>query len=232
MKSCFLLCGSILLTSLLTNYSNAGESIVEISNEGAIYESDSGSHRTVAWEKLSPVEKNTIRTKHNTELVNAICDARYVKGTVFHANKDGVVVQIDLTDEEFGIEGYHQGARVLKGGIILISDLPLDVPRSTGDPINVIAYFKEKSTFDMGIAAQEIEHLTTAKPDWFSVTDWTNSAGATMQAKLLGVSPEGKVLFLKNGKRMVITLSQLDAASQAKAKKVQARLAKFPVPSA
>lgn len=208
--------------------------LVEIGFDGVLYRSgDTNEIHNVPWDQLSTAQQATIRQKHNAALVNAICDARYVDGSVFHANKDGVVVQITLKDEgdsETGVEGFHQGARVLKGGIVLISDLPNDVPRSAGDPIKVIAYYKEKSMFDMGIAEQEIEHLTVAKPEWFQFTEWRNTAGVAMKARLLGIKGD-KVLFLKEDtSRFVYNLSQLDAESQEKAKEVHAKLAKFPVP--
>ena len=210
--------------------------LVEISQEGPVYLSgDSGEHLTVPWKEITPVQENKIRTQHNDALINAICDARYVNGTVFHANKDGVVVQITLKSEndpnsKEGIAGYYQGAKIVKSGLVLISDLPLHVPRSTGDPITMIVYFREKGEFDMGIAQQKIDHLTTAKPDWFQVREWKNSSGQAMQAQLLGVKDD-KVLFAKeDGSRFVYSFSQLDADSQKQVKETQKRLEKFPVP--
>ena len=94
----------------------------------------------------------------------------------------------------------------------------------------MFAYFKEKRIFSLGIAEKEIEHLTVAKPDWFQISEWKNSDGQAIKAKLLGIQGD-KVLFSKeDGSRFVYGLSQLNAESQKRAKETGARLVGFPVP--
>ncbi len=234
-----------IITLVVTGLATAGETItlngqtirnceiVELTRDGVVYQSgDTDDLHVVPWAQLTAVQQDVLRKQHNKALVNAICDARYVKGSVFEANKDGVIVQIDIpeSDDEKGIEGYRNGAKVLKGGSILVSDLPTDVPRGSGAPIELILYYKEKYDFTLGpLGSTEVEHLTYSLPEWFQETDWKNAAGATMKARLLGVKGD-KALFLKGGQRMLLNLSQLDAASQTKAKEIQAKLAGYPVP--
>ncbi len=208
--------------------------LVELSSDGAIYQSgDTNEYHTVPWAQLTPVQQSVIRSQHGTALVNVICDARYIDGTVFHANKDGVVVQMVPKKEgekATGANGFYQGARVITSGLVLISDLPLDMPRSGGDPIKAFGFFKKKGLFDMGIAAQEIEFLTTLKPEWYEISEWKNSTGNVMKARLLGIKGD-KALFAKeDNSRFVYSLSQLDAASQKKAAEIQEKIGKFPVP--
>ncbi len=207
-------------------------SLVEISGEGPIYRcGDRGIHRVVPWAGLSPEQEALIRQRHREALVQAICGARYVDGSVFHANKDGVIVQVDpeaLAVEM--VEGYHRGARVIGSGLVMISDLPMDIPRSTGDPIRVIAYFRGTYAFDMAIARTDIEHLTVAKPEWFRFREWKNGAGQSMKARLLGIS-SGRVLFeSEDGARFLYDLARLDPASQREAAAIHEKLKKFPVP--
>ena len=208
-------------------------SVVEISAQGPVYRcEDTQETYIIPWSKLTPVQVASIRTNHNEALVNAICDGRYVKGTVYDANKEGTIIQISLGETKLGIEGYKKGGKVVTHGLVLINDLPIDIPRGIGDPIEIMAYFKADGKYDMVFGKVDMEYVTAAKPEWFQVTTWTNSAGDTMEAKLIGVKKEDdKVLFEKKDKeRVLYNLSELDAASQEKAKKIHERLAKFPVP--
>jgi len=205
--------------------------LTELTPDGVIYKSkDTGELHTVPWDQLSTVQKNQITTRHYDALVNVICEARHIKGTMFSAVKEGVVVQINvIAPDTVGTKGYLNGAKVLHGGSILVSDLPLNVPRGEGAPIEITGYFKERYMFDIVIGKTEIDHVTVARPAWFEESEWTSAEGSKMKARLLAISPDDKVLFLKNGQRVVLEMARLDSASQEKAREIQKKLAPYPM---
>lgn len=209
------------------SYFNA--ELVEVCKDGAVYRVEGeSSFVTLPWAGLSASQLAAVKAKFSGAMENAKFDACLVKGTVFQITPDGVVVQIDLVEDESGPE-FQNGARVLRNGLVIIEDLPGADRLEDGAPVETVAHKQRTFTYDMGIAAKEIPFLTVAKPLWGMEQEWKNTSGQVMTAKLLAVK-ESKGMFEKAGKRFIVELSSLDEDAQTRAREVEEKLAGFPLP--
>ncbi|MEM7697597.1 MAG: hypothetical protein AAF236_04245, partial [Verrucomicrobiota bacterium] len=196
----------------------SGGEIVEVAKSGVIFKTAEGGYGLLPWAKVPETEKSVLTQRFRDQVRNAMADAYRVKGTVFHAVAEGIIVQIDLTDEaaEIGFEG---GAEVLTNGLVLIQDLPKDTPVGAGATIDAVGYRIGTYRFNMGIAVKEIPHLTAVLPDWTGEMEWTNAEGKVMTARLVGVK-EGKGLFERSGQRFLVPIESLDAEGQERAAEI------------
>ncbi|MEO0415937.1 MAG: hypothetical protein AAF226_13400 [Verrucomicrobiota bacterium] len=214
-----------------TSYRNA--EVAEVSSSGPIYRVNDGALITAPWGQLSAQQENTLRTKHRTALMNTILGAKHVKGTVFQVNQDGVIVQVTIEKdgERRGTEGFYQGAEIIKSGLVIVSDLPNDVPRGTGVEIEFFAYQLKEYEYDMAISKTNIPYVTTAKPMWAREREWTNNKGQKLVASLIAVR-DGKGLFQKSdGQRFPpIDLKTLDPESQKFAAEFAEKVKGYPIP--
>ena len=227
MKTIATFCLTLVSAFLITATALSGETItvdgtaypnsemVEISKEGVIYKTEGGEHVTLPW------------ARHKEGLMNAVYDAYVVKGSVFHVNQDGVIIQV--SQEDAPDPPYLNGAKVMTSGLVLIKDLPRDMPRGEGAPIDVVAYKRQTYTFDMGIAVKEIPYMTVAYPMWAREQEWENVDGQMMAARLIA-SKDGKCLFEKGGKTFVYPLDKLTADAQKRVAEYQERIKDFPIP--
>lgn len=239
MKSIATFCLTLVSTFLISSIALSGETItvdgtaypnsemVEISKEGVIYKTEGGEHVTLPWASLSPAQVSAVKARHKEGLMNAVYDAYVVKGSVFHVNQDGVIIQV--SQEDAPDPPYLNGAKVMTSGLVLIKDLPRDMPRGEGAPIDVVAYKRQSYTFDMGIAVKEIPYMTVAYPMWAREQEWENVDGQMMAARLIA-SKDGKCLFEKGGKTFVYPLDKLTADAQKRVAEYQERIKDFPIP--
>jgi hypothetical protein len=209
-----------------TDYPNA--EMTEVSRDGIIFKAEDGSYVTLLWADVSAAQLSAVKVKFAGALENALYDAHYVKGTVFQVSPDGVVIQIDLDEEDTGPE-FKNGARVLTNGLVIVKDLPTNLPQSEGASIEITAHKRQTYTYDMGIAAKEIPLLTMAKPLWGQEQEWKNTEGQSMYAKLVAVKDD-KGMFEKGGKRFVYDLANLDDEGRKRAAEIAEKLAGFPLP--
>ncbi len=207
--------------------------MIETSQEGVVFQVVGGEEPefvTLPWKELTETQKTAVKAKLQSKMLNSLYHARYVKGTVFHADpRAGIIIQID-TDAPKGGSGYQDGAKIITSGLVLIKDLPSSVSRSEGAVIDIIAYDRGTTyDFDMGIAKKTIPYLTVARPLWGREQQWINVDGQKMAAKFIAMR-EGKVLFEKAGKQFIYELAKLDADGQARVKEYQAKIGDFPIP--
>ncbi len=209
-----------------TDYPNA--EMADVSRDGVIYKAEDGSHVTLLWADTSAPQLSAVKAKFAGALENALYDAHYVKGTVFQVTPDGVIIQIDLEEEHTGPE-FKNGARVLTNGLVIVKDLPTNIPQGEGAPIEIVAHKRQSYTYDLAIAAKEIPLLTMAKPLWGQEQEWKNTDGQSMYAKLVAVK-EDKGMFEKGGKRFIYDLANLDDEGRKRAAGIAEKLAGFPLP--
>jgi hypothetical protein len=209
-----------------TDYPNA--EVTDVSRDGVIYKVENGTFVTLPWADTTAAQLSAVRAKFPGAMENALYDAHYVKGSVFQVNADGVVIQIDLDEGDTGPE-FKNGARVLTNGLVIVKDLPTNIPQGEGAPIEITAHKRQTYTYDMGIAAKEIPLLTMAKPLWGQEQEWKNTEGQSIYAKLVAVKGD-KVMFEKGGKRFVYDLANLDDEGRKRAAEIAEKLAGFPLP--
>lgn len=202
--------------------------MADVCREGIIYETKEHEFVTLPWAELTDVQKKSLKAQKKEALMNALFHAYYVKGTVFQANRDGVIVQIDAQEKD--PEPYcRNGAEILTGGLVILKDLPSDIPRGEGDKIEIVAYKFKTYTFDLGIAAKEIPYLTVLKPLWGREQEWKNGDGQTMVARFVAIRKR-VVFFEKEGKQFEYPLDKLDEASRKRAEEYQEKVEGFPFP--
>ena len=209
-----------------TDYPNA--EMTDLSRDGIIYKAEDGTYVTLPWVDVSAAQLSAVKAKFAGALENALYDAHYVKGTVFQVSPDGVIIQIDLDEGYTGPE-FKNGARVLTNGLVIVKDLPTNIPQGEGAAIEITAHKRQTYTYDLGVAAKEIPLLTMAKPLWGQEQEWKNTEGQSMHAKLVAVK-EGKGMFEKGGKRFVYDLANLDDEGRKRAAEIAEKLAGFPLP--
>lgn len=208
-----------------SDYPNA--ELTDVSREGIIFKTEDGSYVTLPWAETTAVQVSAVKAKLPDALSNALYDAHYVKGTVFQVTPDGVIIQIDLVEDYKGPE-FKNGARVLTHGLVIVKDLPGNVPQGEGAPIEITAHKRQTYTYDLAIAAKEIPLLTFAKPLWGQEQEWKNTDGQAMIAKLVAVK-DNKGMFEKGGKRFIYDLTHLDAEGRERAAGIAEKLAGFPL---
>lgn len=201
--------------------------LLDLCREGLIYRSESGEFVTLPWAVASAAQISGAKSRMPDAFGNALYEARYVKGTVFQATPDGLVVQISLEEGGSG-PGYREGAKIVESGLVLIKDFPTNLPQSEGVPVEIVAHQRGTHTFDLAIAAKEIPLLTVAKPAWALEQEWKNSDGQAMHARVVAVK-DGKVMFEKGGQRFVYELEKLDDDARRRIGEIAERLAGFPV---
>jgi hypothetical protein len=206
-------------------YANA--EMVEVAPDGAAYETEDGEVVILPWIELSSSQLSAIKAKYPNAIANAKYGAFYVKGSVFHVNEDGHIIQIGLADEEIPY-AFKEGATVPKSGLVMVKDIPTSIPQGVGADIEIVAHKRKTYTFNIGIAAKEIPYLTVAKPLWAMEQEWINSDGKKMYARLVAVKGE-KGLFEKTGKQFVYELNKLDDEGQKRARDIAEKLAKYPM---
>lgn len=209
-----------------SDYPNA--EMTDVSRDGIIYKAEDGSYVTLPWADVTAAQLSAVKVKFAGALENALYDAHYIKGTVFQVSPDGVIIQIDLEEEYTGPE-FKNGARVLANGLIIVKDLPTNIPQGEGAPIEITAHKRQTYTYDLAIAAKEIPLLTIAKPLWGQEQEWKNTEGQSMHAKLVAVKGD-KGMFEKGGKRFVYDLANLDDEGRKRAAEIAEKLAGFPLP--
>lgn len=209
-----------------TEHRNA--EMVELCREGLIFKTEEGNYVTLPWASVTSPQLSAARAKMPAAFDNALYDGHWVKGTVFQARPDGVVVQIEIPEEHKAV-GYKDGAKILESGLVIVRDFPGSLPRGEGAPVEIVAHKRGTYTYDLGIAAKEIPLLTVAKPLWAIEQEWKNGEGKTMVARLIAVK-DGKGMFEKGGKRFIYDLAQLDADGQRRAADTAAKLEGFPLP--
>jgi len=209
-----------------TDYPNA--ELTDVSRDGIIFKVEDGSYVTLPWADTSAAQLSAVRAKFAGALENALYDAHYVKGTVFQVSPDGVIIQIDLEEGYTGPE-FRNGARVLTSGLVIVKDLPTNLPQGEGAAIEITAHKRQTYTYDLGVAAKEIPLLTMAKPLWGQEQEWKNTEGQSMHAKLVAVKDD-KGMFEKGGKRFVYDLANLDDEGRKRAAEIAEKLAGFPLP--
>lgn len=207
-------------------YRNA--EMVELCREGLIYKTEEGSYVTLPWASVSAPQLSAARAKMGASFDNALYDAHLVKGTVFQKRPDGVVIQVEIPEEHKAI-GYKGGAKILESGLVIVRDLPTNLPQEEGAAVEIVAHKRGTFTYDLGIAAKEIPLLTVAKPLWGMEQEWKNQEGKAMVAKLVAVK-DTKGMFEKGGKRFIYDLTQLDADGRKRAADIADKLAGFPLP--
>ncbi len=224
---------------LAGSFANAGETItvdgmeylnsemVEVCSDGAVYKTEEGEYVVLPWESLSEAQTSVLKARFKEGMMNAVYDAYLVKGSIFNVSKDGFVIQV--SQEDAPDLKFTKGARILTSGLVLIKDLPRDMPRGEGAPVDVIAYKRGSHTFDMGIATKEIPFLSVAYPSWAREQEWENVDGKKMAARLIA-SKDGKCLFEKGGKTFVYALDQLVPDAQKRVAEYQERIKRFPIP--
>ncbi|MEO0416190.1 MAG: hypothetical protein AAF226_14680 [Verrucomicrobiota bacterium] len=238
-------CLILFLTALFCNPSLAGEvlkvngttyrnaEVIEVTKSGPIYKTEDETIVPLEWAELTPQQLHNLRTKNKESLMNVILGAKYARGTVFQANKDGVIIQITLENEEnkIGTEGFLNGAEIVKGGLVIVPDLPSDVPRGTGVEVKFVGYQIKEYDYDLVVGQTKVPYLTHAKPDWAKEREWTNIKGQTMTSSLVAVKA-GKGLFEKaDGTRFPpIELKTLDAESQKIAAIFAEKVKGYPIP--
>lgn len=208
-----------------TTYTNA--EMVEISPDGPAYQTEEGEIVILPWTGLSEAQLSTIKVKYPDAINNAMYEAYYIKGFVFHVSDDGHIIRISVEDGEERLE-YKNGAIAPLSGLVLIKDIPTSVPQGEGAEIEIYAHKRKTYTFNIGIAVQEIPYLTVARPMWGMEQEWINTDGKKMYARLVAVK-DGKGLFEKGGNRFVYELDKLDSDAQARAKEIAEKLKGFPV---
>ncbi|MDF1858738.1 MAG: hypothetical protein P1U87_00915 [Verrucomicrobiales bacterium] len=208
-----------------TTYTNA--EMVEISPDGPAYKTEAGDMVILPWTELSEAQLSTIKVKYPDAISNAMYDAYYIKGFVFHVSDDGHIIRISVEDGEERME-YKNGAIAPSSGLVLIKDIPTSVPQGEGAEIEIFAHKRKTYTFNIGIAVQEIPYLTVARPMWGMEQEWINTDGKKMYARLVAVK-DGKGLFEKAGNRFVYELDKLDADAQTRAKEIAEKLKGFPM---
>jgi len=202
--------------------------MVEVCREGIIYKTKGDGFVTLPWAEINESQTRTLKSKFKDSLMNAVFRGYFVKGTVFQVNKDGVVIQIDTLDEE--PEPYcREGAEILTNGLVIIKDLPDDMPREEEAEIEIIAYQYLTYTFDIGIAAKEIPYLTVEKPLWGREQEWKNIDGKTMVARFIAMK-NGICIFERGGKQFEYPLEKLDEAGKTRAGEYQKKVEGFPIP--
>jgi len=201
--------------------------MVEVCSDGAVYKTDESKYVVLPWEELSDDQTATLKARFKEGMMNAVYDAYVVKGSIFNVNKDGFIIQI--SQEDAPDLRFTKGAKILTSGLVLIKDLPRDMPRGEGAPVDVIAYKQGTHTFDMGIAAKEIPFLSVAYPSWAREQEWENVDGRKMAARLIA-SKDGKCLFEKGGQTFVYALDQLVPEAQKRVAEYQERIKRFPIP--
>lgn len=209
-----------------TTYEDA--EMVEVGPDGAIYETEGGEYVTLPWLALSPAQVSAIKARFPEAIENAMFEAHFIKGTVFQATSDGVIIQIDIPEREKGPPAKN-GAVVPTSGLVIVRDLPTSIPQGEGVDIEIKAYKRQSYTYDMGIAAKEIPLLTVARPIWGQEQEWVNEDGKKMYARLIAVK-DGKGMFEKAGKTFVYELSKLDEDAQKRAAAIAEKLSRFPLP--
>ena len=209
-----------------SDYPNA--EMTDVSRDGIIYKAEDGSYVTLPWADVSTAQLSVVKTKFAGALENALYDAHYIKGTVFQVSPDGVIIQIDLAEGYTGPE-FKNGARVLTNGLVIVKDLPTNIPQGEGAPIEITAHKRQTYTYDLGVAAKEIPLLTMARPLWGQEQEWKNTEGQSMHAKLVAVK-EDKGMFEKGGKRFVYDLANLDDEGRKRAAEIAEKLVGFPLP--
>jgi len=209
-----------------SDYPNA--EMTDVSRDGIIFKAEDGSYVTLPWADVTAAQLSAVKAKFAGALENALYDAHYVKGTVFQVSPDGVIIQIDLEEGYAGPE-FKNGARVLTNGLVIVKDLPTNLPQGEGAAIEITAHKRQTYTYDMGIAAKEIPLLTMAKPLWGQEQEWKNTDGQSMHAKLVAVKDD-KGMFEKGGKRFVYDLANLDDEGRKRAAEIAEKLAGFPLP--
>ena len=209
-----------------TDYPNA--ELTDVSRDGIIFKIEDGSYVTLPWADTTAAQLSTVKAKLPEALGNALYDAHYVKGTVFQITPDGVIIQIDLLEGYSGPE-FKNGARVLTSGLVIVKDLPTNIPQGEGAAIEITAHKRQTYTYNLSIAAKEIPLLTVAKPLWGQEQEWKNTDGQAMYARLVAVK-EKKGMFEKGGKRFIYDLSSLDEDGRKRAAEIAEKLAGFPLP--
>lgn len=231
--------GILLIVGVAVGAIEAGETItvdgvvyrnaemLDISPEGPAYETEEGEIVILPWVSISDAQLSAVKAKWPEAIDNAIFEAYYVKGSVFHVNDDGHIIQIS-TDEEVSETDFKNGAVIPKSGLVIIQDIPTSIPQGVGAEIEIFAHKRRTYTFNIGIAAKEIPYLTVAKPLWGQEQEWINTDGQSMHAKLVAVK-DGKGLFEKGGSQFVYELNKLDADGQKRASEIAEKLSRFPV---
>ncbi len=238
--SLLLRCSALASVLILWNApAGAGETIVvngtrhdnaemaDLCREGLIFRTASGEFVTLPWADVTSAQVAGARARMAGAFDNALYDAHYIKGTVFQAKPEGLIVQITLPEGEAG-PGYRNGAKVLDSGLVLVKDMPTNLPQGEGAAVEIVAHKRGTFTFDLAIAAKEIPLLTVAKPLWAMEQEWRNTEGQTMHARVVAVK-DGKVMFEKGGKRFVYELDQLDEDAKRRIAEIAAKLEGFPV---
>jgi hypothetical protein len=202
--------------------------MIEVAPDGPAFRTEEGEVVILPWSDVSSAQLSAIKAKYPDAITNAMYEAYHVKGSVFHVNDDGHIIQIDVQDGDDFL-GFQSGAVVPDQGLVIIKDIPTSVPQGVGKAIEIVAHKRRTYTFNIGIAAKEIPYLTVARPIWGAEQEWTNVDGQVMHARLVAVK-DGKGLFEKGGNRFVYELEKLDAESRERADEIAAKLAKFPMP--
>jgi len=209
-----------------TEYRNA--EMADLCREGLIFKTEDGKYVTLPWASTSSAQLSAARAKLSAAFDNALYDAHFVKGSVFQVIPEGVVIQVEIPEEHKEI-GYKNGAKLLESGLVIVKDLPTNIPQGEGAPIEITAHKRGTFTYDLAIAVKEIPLLTIAKPLWALEQEWKNAKGESMHARLIAVK-DNKGMFEKGGKRFIYELDQLDADGQKRAAEIAAKLAGFPLP--
>ena len=163
-------------TIIVDGQTYANAEMVEVAPDGAAYKTEDDEIVILPWAELSSSQLSAIKAKYPNAITNAKYEAYYVKGSVFHVNEDGHIIQIDLADKEIPFE-FKEGAIVPKSGLVIIKDIPTSVPQGVGAEIEIVAHRRKSYTFNIGIAAKEIPYLTVARPLWGMEQEWINADG-------------------------------------------------------